>query len=73
MAGRLKSFIAGIVLGGLVAFMLGINYGREQPLWSNPFAPKRDFTDTVKEKAESIVEGAREKLHKATKPEPNKR
>ena len=72
MAGRVKSFIAGIIIGGLIAFMLGINYGRDQPLWSNPFA-KRDLSQTVKEKAESIVEGAREKLHEATKPEPEKR
>lgn len=72
MAGRVKSFIVGIIVGGAIAFMLGINYGREQPLWSNPFA-KRDLGQTVKEKAESIVEGAREKLHEATKPEPGKR
>lgn len=72
MAARVKSFIAGIILGGIIAFMLGINYGREQPLWSNPFA-KRDLGQTVRDKAESIVEGAREKLHEVTKPEPGKR
>lgn len=71
MAARVKSFIAGIILGGIIAFMLGINYGREQPLWSNPFA-KRDLGQTVRDKAESIVEGAREKLHEVTKPEPNR-
>ena len=71
MAGRAKSFIVGLVVGGLIAFMLGINYGREQPLWSNPFA-KRDLGQTVKDKAESIVEGAREKLHEVTKPEPKR-
>lgn len=72
MAARVKSFIAGMILGGIIAFMLGINYGREQPLWSNPFA-KRDLGQTVRDKAESIVEGAREKLHEVTKPEPGKR
>jgi len=71
MAGRAKSFIVGLIVGGLIAFMLGINYGREQPLWSNPFA-KRDLGQTVKDKAESIVEGAREKLHEVTKPEPKR-
>lgn len=71
MAGRAKSFIVGLIVGGFIAFMLGINYGREQPLWSNPFA-KRDLGQTVKDKAESIVEGAREKLHEVTKPEPKR-
>jgi len=72
MAGRAKSFIVGLIVGGIIAFMLGINYGRDRPLLSNPFAA-RDLGESVKEKAESIVEGAREKLHKATQPEPGKR
>ncbi len=67
MAARLKSFIVGLIIGGAVAFLLGINYGRGVPLLSNPFA-KRDLSTQIKEKAGEIAEGAREKLHEATKP-----
>lgn len=67
MTARLKSFVVGLIIGGVVAFLLGINYGRDVPLLSNPFA-QRDISGTIKEKAGEIAEGAREKLHEATKP-----
>jgi hypothetical protein len=68
MLAKLKLLFAGLVLGAIIAFPLGMNHGRGAPLLSNPFA-KRDLGDTVKEKAEALVEGAREKLHEATRPE----
>lgn len=68
MTARLKSFFAGLILGGLIAFFLGMNFGKGAPLLSNPFA-KRDFASALKDKAEHLAEGAREKLHDATKPE----
>lgn len=67
MAARLKSFVAGLMLGALIAFFLGMNYGRGAPLLSNPFA-QRDLAGTLKDKAGEIAEGAREKIHDATKP-----
>jgi hypothetical protein len=67
MTARFKSFIYGLIVGGVIAFLLGMNYGRDEPLLSNPFA-KRDLPSTIKEKAGEIAEGAREKLHEATKP-----
>lgn len=72
MGVRLKSFIIGMIIGAVIAFLFGINFGRDRPLLSNPFE-KRDLSQTVKDKAGSLVEGAREKLHEATKPEPPKR
>lgn len=71
MAVRMRSFIIGLVVGSVIAFLLGINFGRDRPWLSNPFE-KRDLSGAVKEKAGSLVEGAREKLHEATKPEPSK-
>lgn len=67
MAARLKSFVAGLMLGALIAFFLGMNYGRGAPLLSNPFA-QRDLAGTLKDKAGELAEGAREKIHEATKP-----
>lgn len=68
MATRLKSFLVGLVLGAVIAFLLGMNYGKGAPLLSNPFA-HRSLADTLKNEAEHIAEGAREKIHEATKPE----
>ncbi len=65
MATRFKTFLLGFVIGSLIAFFIGINYGRDVPLLSNPFA-----YETVKEKAGALVEGAKEKIHDATKPDP---
>lgn len=72
MTARLKSFIIGLTLGALVAFFLGMNFGRGTPLLSNPFA-QRDFTTALKGKAGELAEGAREKIHEATKPDENRR
>ncbi len=71
MAAKLKTFLFGMILGSIIAFPLGINFGRDEPLWSNPFA-QRDVREkvlnSVKEGAERAIEGAKEKIHEATKP-----
>lgn len=71
MKTKLKLFLLGAVVGLVVGFPLGINFGRDEPLLSNPFA-KRDIQQRVKEsvgeKTETLVEGAKEKIHEATKP-----
>jgi hypothetical protein len=71
MTVKLKTFIAGLSLCAVAAFLLGMNYGRGAPLLSNPFHA-RQITEPVKEKAEALVDGAREKLHQATKPDTKK-
>jgi len=68
MTARLKSFVIGLIVGGVIAFLLGMNYGRGAPLWSNPFA-QRDLAATLKDKAGEIAENAREKIHEATRPD----
>lgn len=67
----IKTFVFALVLGALIAFPLGINFGRGAPLLSNPFAQrdvKDKMMDTVKEGAEKAIEGAKEKIHEATEP-----
>lgn len=34
----MKKFLIGFVVGTLIAFHLGINFGRHKPLLSNPYA-----------------------------------
>ena len=33
----MRKFVAGLVIGAAVAFHLGINFGRDRPLLSNPY------------------------------------
>lgn len=67
MKATLKRIFIGFVLGAVVAFPLGMNFGRNAPLLSNPFA-SRDITDKVKTKADDIIENTREAIHDATRP-----
>lgn len=85
MRAKIKTFIFGLVIGVLIAFPLGMNFGRDAPLFSNPFA-ERDIqqkvgekvkegtgkmADKVKEGTEKVLKDAKEKLHDATKPAQN--
>lgn len=71
MKATIKNFLAGLIIGALLAFPLGINFGRDEPLLSNPLT-KRDLqekvTDNVKETAKELLEDAKETIHEATKP-----
>jgi len=62
----MKKFVIGLVVGALIAFHLGINFGRHKPLLSNPYS--EDVVDQVKAKAEEAVENTKEVIHDATEP-----
>lgn len=62
----MKKFFAGLVIGALIAFHLGINFGRHKPLLSNPY--ESDVVERVKEGAGQAVETTREAIHEATEP-----
>ena len=64
----MKKFFIGLVLGLIVAFPLGINFGRDVPLLSNPFAAKPDITERVKERTGELLKETKEAIHEATKP-----
>ena len=65
---NVKKFLIGVVVGVIVAFPLGINFGKDVPLWSNPFAAKPDIANRVVERTEKTLEQAKEAVHEATKP-----
>ena len=71
MKPKRKFLLLGIALGSLAAFPLGINFGRNAPLLSNPFS-RLDLTDQVVERVKSgtsmALKEARETIHDATKP-----
>jgi gas vesicle protein len=64
----MKKFFIGLVIGLIIAFPLGINFGKDVPLWSNPFTAKPDITERVKERTEDMLKDTKEAIHEATKP-----
>jgi len=64
----MKKFLFGFVLGVVIAFPLGINFGKDVPLWSNPFAAKPDISERLKERAGELIKDTKEALHEATEP-----
>lgn len=64
----MKKFFMGMIVGGIVAFPLGINFGKDVPLWSNPFAAKPDISERVIERAGRTAGDVKEAIHEATKP-----
>jgi hypothetical protein len=62
----MKKFLTGLIIGALIAFHLGINFGRHKPLLSNPYEP--DVVERVKQDAGEAVETTREAIHQATEP-----
>jgi hypothetical protein len=61
----MKQFLIGLIVGALVAFHLGINFGRHKPLLSNPYAVE---VEQVKERAGQAIESTKEVIHEATEP-----
>jgi len=62
----MKKFLTGLIIGSLIAFHLGINFGRHKPLLSNPY--ERDVVERVKESAGQAMETTKEAIHGATEP-----
>ena len=63
----MKKFMTGFVVGALIAFNLGINFGRHKPLLSNPYAAD-EVVEQVKERAGQALESTKEAIHEATEP-----
>ncbi len=64
----MKKIVIGVILGALVAFPLGFNFGRGVPILTNPFARRSDLSGQVKEKAAEVVQSTKEAIHDATAP-----
>lgn len=67
MGAKIRTFLTGLLVGAIIAFPLGINFGRGANLLSNPFT-KRDIKTKVTTGAKKILEDAKEGIHEATKP-----
>ena len=61
-------FVKGMLAGAVIAFPLGINFGKDVALLSNPFTTKPDIADKVVERTNSFIEDTRSAIHAATEP-----
>jgi hypothetical protein len=68
----MNKFWFGFVVGALIAFVLGFNFGRDVPLWSNPFAATQKIKERVVEGTEKTLDKAKGAIHDATKPDKQK-
>ncbi len=71
MKTKAKTFILGFIIGGLLAFPLGMNFGRDEPLLSNPFADRAvtaRVKRAVKDKTGRLMDKTKETIHDATRP-----
>ena len=64
----MKKIFYGILIGIVVAFPLGMNYGRDVPLWSNPLAYKKSIPEKVKDWTDKQMDDTKSAIHEATKP-----
>ncbi len=66
---KVRLFILGFVVGACAALPLGINFGRDAPLLSNPFVRsdvQHQLVKRMKSGTRIALKGARERLHDAT-------
>jgi hypothetical protein len=63
----MKKLFTGMIVGALIAFHLGINFGRNKPLLSNPYSAD-EVVEQVKERAGQAIESTKEAIHEATEP-----
>lgn len=70
MKSRISLLIFGIIIGTVLAFPLGINFGRDDPLLSNPFN-NPSMQERAREKARALADDARDRVHRATEPAQN--
>jgi hypothetical protein len=60
---QIKIIVISLALGVLVGMAMGVNIGREKPLFSNPFA-KESLTERVKQFGNETLEKSGKALEK---------
>lgn len=61
---RLKYLVLGLVIGGLFGLWFGVNLGKGNPVYANPFH-EPDVTQRLKSGAEEVLEEGRRSLRQA--------
>jgi len=61
----MNKFFTGLLIGAVIAFHLGMNFGQGKPILSNPYA---DEVKSVQKRASKVIESTKETIHQATEP-----
>jgi len=73
MKAALKKFLTGIVIGLVAGLWMGVNIGKKQPIWSNPFKQEqRKFTEQAKEKVGDVIKDTKKALREKLEDEETK-
>ncbi len=70
--GTIRKYLMGIVIGLAVGLWLGVNIGKDQPLYSNPLNTE-SLADEAKRKAGDILEHTKKSLREQLKGEADSR
>lgn len=63
---KLRKFTIGLVLGLGLGLWFGVNIGKGQPFWSNPFE-KKSLSQQASEKANKILKDAKRAVRDSLK------
>lgn len=61
---NLKKYLIGLIIGLLLGLWGGVNIGKGQPLWANPFADV-DLSQKAKDAATDVWKDAKEKARES--------
>ena len=54
----IQKYITGAMIGIVLGLWMGVNIGKDQPIWANPFA-ERALTKKASDKASDILKNAK--------------
>lgn len=61
----MKKYIVSVLVGFVIGLWVGINIGKDQPIWSNPFTKtERSMAEKAKMKVKEMVDDAQATLQK---------
>lgn len=63
---QLRTLIIGIVIGLLLGLWFGVNIGRDQPIFSNPFS-EATVKEKIRQTGKTLIEKSGETLEKGGK------
>jgi hypothetical protein len=59
-----KKYAIGAVVGLLVGLWMGVNIGKDRPIWSNPFA-EPSLTQKAKDTASGVLKDAKKAVRES--------
>lgn len=69
---KIKRYVIGIIIGFAAGMWIGVNTGKEQPIYSNPFNTD-SLADKAKRKADDIISDTKKSLRDRLKDEADDR